>query len=140
MNSASPPNEPGPVEYDPVFLHARKEAVIIFLVWLATLLWAVPYCYLNGYMHNVEIDELATVWGMPSWIFWGILVPWLVADVFTTWFCFWYMADDDLGEAPERARSTSVPLVHRDDSDDASADERASGDARPTGTDEEARP
>jgi hypothetical protein len=22
-----------------------------------------------------------------------------VADVFTTWFCFWYMKDDDLGSA-----------------------------------------
>lgn len=92
-----------PVEYDPVFLHARREALIIFLVWVAALLWAVPFCYLNGYGAGVDPAEISTVWGIPAWLFWGIAVPWLAADAFTTWFCFCYMADDDLGEAHEGA-------------------------------------
>ena len=84
--------------YDPVFAHSRREAIIIFTVWCAGLLWAVPYCYLNGYgVENPEV--IVTICGVPSWIFWGILAPWLVADVFTIWFCFFYMQDENLGEA-----------------------------------------
>ncbi|HUG89315.1 MAG TPA: hypothetical protein VML55_00680, partial [Planctomycetaceae bacterium] len=88
-------------EWDPVFLHSRREAIVIFCVWLAGLLWAVPYCYFNGYIGHVDAANVATVWGIPSWLFWGIAVPWLVADLVTTWFCFCYMTDDDLGESHE---------------------------------------
>ena len=48
---------------------------------------------------SVDPDDLATVLGIPAWLCWGIFAPWLVADLFTVWFCFCYMQDDDLGEA-----------------------------------------
>ena len=87
-------------ELDPVYRHARREALVILLLWLAMLCWAVPYCYLNGWLRDGEA-AVETVWGIPAWTFWGIVVPWLVADLFTVWFCFAYMVDDDLGVAPE---------------------------------------
>ena len=90
-------------EYDSLFLNSRREAIVIFCVWLAAFAWAVPYCYLNGYQTNFDPDNFATVWGIPSWLFWGIFAPWIVADLFTTWFCFCYMKDDDLGESHEGA-------------------------------------
>lgn len=90
-----------PPEWDPVFLHSRREAIVIFCIWLAGLLWAVPYCYLNGYAGNIDPADVATVWGIPSWLFWGIAVPWVVADLATIWFCFCFMQDDDLGVAHE---------------------------------------
>ena len=103
MSSPASPVESGPVEYDPVFLHSRKEALVIFGLWGVALLWAVPYCYLQGYVQDSggDPEQLAILWGMPRWVVWGIVVPWLVADLFTTWFCFFYMADDDLGEAAD---------------------------------------
>ena len=82
--------------YDPVFLHSRREAILIVGVWALGLIWAVPYCYLRGY--DLAPEEIDTIWGIPSWLFWGIAVPWLLADVFTAWFCFSYMAVDDLGK------------------------------------------
>ena len=97
MSSTS--SGPGHDELDPVFLHARREALWILGAWAACLLWAVPYCYLNGY--NRSAEELQTILGMPDWVFWGIVVPWILADVFAIWFCFFYMVDDDLGEAQE---------------------------------------
>ena len=36
---------------------------------------------------------------MPSWVFWGVLLPWFVADLFALWFCFFFMADDPLQDA-----------------------------------------
>jgi hypothetical protein len=41
------------------------------------------------------------IMGIPTWLFWGIFMPWLAADAFTIWFCFFYMKDDELGEAHE---------------------------------------
>lgn len=89
------------IEYDSLFLNARREAIIIFIVWIVALLWCVPYCYINGYPSVYEPENLKTIMGIPSWLFWGIAFPWLVADIFTVWFCFFYMAEDDLGGAPE---------------------------------------
>jgi len=94
--------DPG-FEYDPVFLHARREAVVIFCVWVTAILWVVPYCYFNAYGGNVDPGSISMVMGIPTWLFWGIFVPWLVADAITIWFCFFYMKDDELGEANEGA-------------------------------------
>jgi hypothetical protein len=35
---------------------------------------------------------------MPSWVFWGVIVPWAVCALFTFWFAGFVMADDDLGK------------------------------------------
>ena len=92
------------LELDPFFLHARREAVVIFLVWFVAMLWAVPYCYFTGY--SVEDPaNIPTLFGVPSWIVWGIGLPWLVADLFTTWFCFSFMKDGDLGTAGDEDES-----------------------------------
>ena len=93
---------PAPV-YHPVFLNSRREATFIFFVWVIALCWSVPYCYLNGYGTAVDPDNLKTVLGMPSWVVWGVFGPWILADLFTIAFCFFYMQDDDLGEAHEGA-------------------------------------
>jgi len=98
MNEPENNPEPENTPWDPVFLDSRREAFIILMLWVAALLWAVPYCYLNGFPDTFDEKEFSTVWGIPSWLFWGIAVPWLLADVFTLWFCFFYMKDGDLGE------------------------------------------
>ena len=103
MGEQSP--EPAELEYDPVFLHARREAIVIFCTWVVALLWAVPYCYMYGY-NVADPSQIKTVLGIPSWLFWGIAVPWIVANLFTTWFCFAYMEDDDLGVNPDEEVET----------------------------------
>ena len=88
-------------EPDPAFINGRREAIIIVSVWLCAMLWAVPFCYLNGYPDVFDADTMPTVLGVPAWVFWGIGFPWLVADVFTIYFCTCYMRDDDLGAAED---------------------------------------
>ena len=101
------PNPPLPSsespDWDPVFLNSRREAVIIFCLWLAGFAWAVPFCYFTGYIRDFDPETFSTTFGIPTWLFWGVLIPWIVADLFTTWFCFCYMRDDNLGEAHEGA-------------------------------------
>jgi len=122
MSSSPAPNESPCDEFDPVFLHSRREAILIFCLWLAALAWAVPFCYLNGYPDEFNAETFSTIWGIPTWVFWGIAVPWLVADVITTWFCFVYMKDDDLGVAREGADiAEEVAEMHADDAADKGA-------------------
>lgn len=101
----SPPADAAPAssggeqfELDPVFLNSRREAIAIFLLWFLCLLWAVPVCYAMGYGQEVVPRQVPTVMGMPSWIFWGLLLPWLAADGATIWLCFRYIKNDPLGE------------------------------------------
>ena len=88
-------------ELDPVFLNSRREACVIFGVWFLCMIWAVPVSYMMGYGREIVPGSVPTVFGMPTWIFWGIVCPWLVADVITTWLCFKFIKNDDLGVAPE---------------------------------------
>ncbi|MFC1596602.1 DUF997 family protein [Planctomycetota bacterium] len=91
---------------DPVVVHARREAVAILAAFGVCLVWSVTTCYLTGYRAPGEA-ELSTVLGMPSWVFWGVLVPWVAADVFAVWFCFFYMVDDPLGESEDETEPGS---------------------------------
>ena len=90
----------------PTYVHSRREGIFILCLWACCMVWAVPFCYLTGYTsaeHPVTPENLETIWGIPKWTFYGIIVPWLLADVVTIWFCFRFMQDDDLGEAHEGA-------------------------------------
>ena len=82
--------------YDTTFLNARREAALIFAAWVVFFLWSVPFCYHFGYGDGAATP--GTLWGIPTWVAWGIAVPWLLADVFTIWLVTRYMGDDDLGE------------------------------------------
>ena len=96
--SETDPNRDADPNWDITFLNTRREAKIIFGVWVVALLWSVPMSYLRGYGVGAETD---TIVGIPSWVLWGIAAPWAVASVFAVWFSMFRMVDDDLGCAPE---------------------------------------
>ena len=97
--------------------HARREALVVMIVWLLALAWTVGYCYLRGYQHPPDgwavraglaaprqAEDLGQVAGFPDWVFVGILLPWLVCTLFTIAFSLFGMRDDPLGgEAQEGA-------------------------------------
>jgi hypothetical protein len=81
---------------DPVLTSARREAWIVFFIWLAAMTYTVTYCYLNGYGRSIE--SLTYIFGFPDWVFWGIVLPWVVCAVGTSIFALWFMKDADFGE------------------------------------------
>ena len=101
--SASSDHPPKPAEvFDPVYLHARRELVVILLLFGLFCIWSVGVSYSSGYVAaGAEAGEISLTLGMPSWAFWGLLVPWICVDVVAVWFCFFFMKDDDLGETHE---------------------------------------
>lgn len=89
--------------FDPTFLNARREAGLILCAWAVCLLWTVGYSALAGY--KPPSDPITLVLGMPSWVFWGVLAPWVAATLFSIWFGLAYIADDDLDAPDEETAS-----------------------------------
>ena len=87
----------GPPEYDPVFVSSRREAIVIFCIWLAGLLWCVPCCYILGFREQ-DPETMKTILGVPAWLFWGIAMPWVVADLLTVWVTMFFMRDEELDD------------------------------------------
>lgn len=86
---------------DPVLRNARREAWIIAAAWVAATAYSCVTCYLLGYLRPGRAlgpDDVRPILGIPSWVVWGVLAPWLVCAVFTVWFAGFSMADDDLGK------------------------------------------
>jgi hypothetical protein len=76
--------------------NARREARVILVVWALALVWCVSVSYFLGY--GRDPDTVTLILGIPDWVFWSVIVPWGFALLFSVWFCFRFMADDDLGE------------------------------------------
>jgi hypothetical protein len=76
--------------------NARREASLIMGVWAAALLWSVGSGYVLGYHRPAHAVGL--ILGIPDWVFWSVVLPWGACLAFSVWFCFVYMADDDLGQ------------------------------------------
>ncbi len=90
-----------PPEPDPVLKHARREALIIGAVWFLATTYCCAYCYLFGTIRSgrpLGPQDVHPILGMPSWVFWGVMVPWALCALFTFWFAGFFMADDDLGK------------------------------------------
>jgi hypothetical protein len=86
---------------DPVLKNSRREGIIIGLAWFAATAYCCAYSYWAGYNRPGQVlgpDDIRPILGIPSWVFWGIMAPWLVCALFTFWFAGFYMSDDDLGE------------------------------------------
>ena len=106
-------------QWDPVYRNAKREALVILAAYSVSLIYTVSYCYANGYGRPPESIE--TYWGIPDWVFWGVFAPWTACALFTTWFTFFYMGDDDLGAAPasDAPASPGSPVDREADRDAA---------------------
>jgi hypothetical protein len=65
------------------------------------MVWSVGYGYWTGYSGADE--PLRIVLGMPHWVFWAVLFPWVLATLATIVFSLVFIADDDLGETLDDA-------------------------------------
>ena len=106
---------------DTLLGNARREAWVILPCWLASLIYTVSYCYFFGYLahepsgtsvgpdvatalgpltsFNRNPGSLQTPFGLgvPDWVFFGIVIPWISCIALTLWFCLRFFREDDLG-------------------------------------------
>jgi hypothetical protein len=81
---------------DPVLISARREALLVFAIWLAACVYSISVCYKLGYGRDAA--TLTYVFGFPDWIFFGVVVPWTVCTVLSFVLSYFVIRDDDLGE------------------------------------------
>lgn len=78
---------------DAIHSSSLREFWWILLIWGACFAWTIGYCRVFGY----ELDEpIALTFGMPSWAFWGVFVPWGIATIVSCWFALTQMQDHPL--------------------------------------------
>ncbi len=92
---------PDPDRTDPVVRNARREAIWIASAWILATAYCCAYSWWAGYSTSARPlgrADVRPILGVPSWAFWGYLMPWLATAGFTAWFAGFRMTDDDLGE------------------------------------------
>ena len=72
------------------FLRARRETIQILAAWIVCLLWTIGYCALFAYGDGPTV----LVWGLPSWVVFGIALPWASATVFSVWYTLTRIQDE----------------------------------------------
>jgi len=87
---------------DPVLVSARREALVMLGIWVAAFLWTIGYSATFGY--DVQPDP-PLIFGVPSWVMWGVFLPWTICTLLSGILAWSFMADADLGEDPEEVRS-----------------------------------
>ena len=75
---------------------ALRETLVILVVWAVFGVWVLAFG-----RHQLDLAnrsevwaEPSTAWGMPSWVFWGVALPWLLATLSTIGICLWVIRDD----------------------------------------------
>lgn len=90
---------------DPLYRSSLRELRWIVSIWLVTFVWVIGYCRLFGYNGDQPVELTL---GMPSWVFWGIVIPWIVATVVSCWFALTQMQDHPLEDASPDEESETV--------------------------------
>lgn len=86
----------GQQDLDPAFRNARREAIVLVVIFAISLTYSVLVSYFLGYDRNPS--EIVTYLGIPDWVLWGVFLPWTVCVLVTVWFTFFFMVDDPLEE------------------------------------------
>ena len=86
---------------------ARREAIVVFAIWLAAITYTVGYSYTFGYDRPEE--SITYFYGVPDWVMWGIVLPWAVSTVAAVWFAVFFMTDEPLGDELAPGDDFDVP-------------------------------
>ena len=73
------------------FRRTRREALLAGSLWVVFAIWVISVSYHLGY----DRQELSLTLGLPTWVFWGVVVPWVTAVVANTILAFFVLADDE---------------------------------------------
>jgi hypothetical protein len=80
------------------FRQSSRETLVIIGAWVVFMVWTAIACA-RGARPGPD-GEYATAFGMPRWVFFGVVLPWVAAVIFTLWFSMFHMKDTDLN--PDR--------------------------------------
>jgi hypothetical protein len=71
------------------YRRTRREAIVAALIWVIAGVWTIA----ASYILSAE-RPLRFVAGLPHWVVWGILLPWVTAFVVHVWYSLVYVRDE----------------------------------------------
>ena len=74
-------------------------AGILLLLWVVAMTWSISWCYRHGYHRDPA--TLTFVWGIPDWVFWGIVLPWAICVGLSWLFARFFVRAEELGAERE---------------------------------------
>ena len=119
-----------PPEEDPLFLNSLREAKIIISIWAIALVYTCSYCYLYGYQTHpsdpASVGPAVSSWvgplesfdrdpttlttplelGIPDWVFYGVVSPWIACLLATFVFCLFIFKEDQLEDESSSASNS----------------------------------
>jgi hypothetical protein len=81
---------------EPSYRRTLKEAVVALLLWLGAGIWVLSVSYWLGYRRPVH-----SIGGIPNWVLWGVLVPWVTLFFVHSWYSLFFLRADDADDEPE---------------------------------------
>ncbi len=90
------------------FAQCGREARFCAAVWIAAWVLCAAVTARFGYLPpDRRPDEPWLVLGIPGWVLFGVIIPWLVLICLTVWFAAVYLKEDEPipDEAPVRSNS-----------------------------------
>lgn len=101
----TPPHETPPQAPD----RSAREATVAIVVMVVSLIYSQVYCWLFGRIP--DDGQVVYAWGIPAWVAYGIVAPWLVGIVIAWWFAYRFMVDEPW-EADEECSSFTEGGTH----------------------------
>lgn len=83
-----------------VLRSSRREALFVAVVWILACGYTVGYSARFAYRTG---EPLQLLFGIPTWVVWGVLAPWTVVTLITCWYALLGMQDEELDDEPAGA-------------------------------------
>ncbi|MEM1294825.1 MAG: DUF997 family protein [Verrucomicrobiota bacterium] len=77
------------------FRQSRREMWVILAAWAFFLLWTGIACTILP-PQELSNGTIPTVLGIPQWVVFAVVLPWIGALIFICWFALRFMKDTDL--------------------------------------------
>lgn len=88
-----------PEKLEESFGQSLREFWVIVTAWIGFALWTTLAGSLLAFQRPDEGAPIATTFGMPRWVFFTVLLPWIAGNVFIFWFAVRFMQDTDLEDS-----------------------------------------
>ncbi len=78
------------------FRQCLREAWLVIGIWTVGLVWCSTAIITWGYVPVEDRPaEPELILGIPSWVVWGLFVPWFAMTLATWWFAGVFLKDDE---------------------------------------------